>query len=379
MSAGSIGRSSRPRILLVGIGMEISGSARFLTGLTAGLARRGFDTHLFVVRDGPMIRELDGTDVRVTVAAPGLPIEAGRLRLGVRPFFALRRLIARIRPDVVHTNLVGLDVIGRLAAWSARTPVVMSTQHDINPRPWPVDLYRRMTVGRIAATVACSESVARYCRDVMRVPEDRLFVIDNGTDTAALARAAGPFRQPPAFLTMGALVPAKNHELLLEAFAHTVSACPGATLTISGAGPLRDRLVATIGSLGLEASARIVDPSADVLSVLGAADVYVQASRREGLPQAMLEAMAAGKPVIATDVSSHASVLDAGRCGVLVPPDDACALADAMLSVARDAKAAGLLGDAGAERVRSHYSLDRMVDRYASLYERLVEASGRLR
>lgn len=366
-----------PRVLLVGLGLELSGSGRFLSGLAVSLDRAGVDTDLFVVRDGPLRPEMKGTGVRLTVASPDLPDDAGRARLGFVPFFRLVAHIRRSRPDVIHTNLFGLDLIGRTAAFLCRAPIVISTQHDINPRPWHVNAFRRMTVSRIAATVACSESVAEYCRDVMIVPENKLLVIENGIDAGRLGGVVTSLRTPSRFLAMGALVPAKGHSVLLDAFARVLEPRPDATLTIYGEGPLRAELLSLASSLGIAGAVRIVPPTPDIVGILSEADVFVQPSLREGLPQSMLEAMAAGKPVIATDVSSHSSVLDHGRCGVLVPPNDSASLAEAMLAALSNHEAAGSMGKAAQQRVRERYSLERMAGEYAALYERLIALSSR--
>ena len=359
--------------MLAGIGLELSGSGRFLTGLAAGLDAAGHETHLFVVRGGPLAEDLEGTGVQLVVAAPELGIDAGRLALGVGPFFALRRTIAEVRPDVLHTNLIGVDAIGRAAAWTRGVPVVMSTQHDLNPRPWFVDAFRRATVGRIAATVACSAPVADYCRSVMRVPEDRLFTIDNGVDVARLASAAHPMRTPPAFLAMGALVPVKAHEVLLEAFSIVRSQRLGATLTIAGDGPLREHLLERSRDLGLGDAARIVPPTPDIVSLLSEADVFVQPSLREGLPMALLEAMAAGKAVVASDIAAHMALLGGG-CGLTAAAGDARALADTLLAATADPTASDVMGANASARVAAEYSSDLMVARYGALYERLTAA-----
>jgi glycosyltransferase involved in cell wall biosynthesis len=109
--------------------------------------------------------------------------------------------------------------------------------------------------------------------------------------------------------------------------------------------------------------------------LLSEADIFVQPSVREGLPQALLEAMAAGKPVVATDVSSHASVLEDGRCGMLVPPNDPAALEEALVRLATDPATAAGLGRVAALRVRERYSLERMAREYEALYEQLCAAS----
>jgi glycosyltransferase involved in cell wall biosynthesis len=374
-SASRSAERGRPSVLLVGLGLELSGSGRFLTGLSAQLARDGWDTGLFVVRGGPLRPELEGSGVALTVASPGLPEGAGRFRLGLAPLFRLIGHIRRTRPDVVHTNLFGLDLIGRIAAFACGVPVVMSTQHDLNPRPALVNAFRRLTVPRIAATVACSEPVADYCRKVMHVPADRLVVIENGIDSRRFDAAAAPMRTPPRFLAMGALVPPKAHAVLIEAFARVAERLPGSVLTISGDGPLREELLAQVGSLHLEGAVRIVPPTPDVVRLLSEADIFVQPSVREGLPQALLEAMAAGKPVVATDVSSHASVLEDGRCGMLVPPNDPAALEEALVRLATDPATAAGLGRVAALRVRERYSLERMAREYEALYEQLCAAS----
>jgi glycosyltransferase involved in cell wall biosynthesis len=359
--------------LLVGLGLELSGSGRFLTGLASSLARAGVDVGLFVVRGGPLLPELADSHVDLVVASPNLREGTGRLRLGVAPFFRLVRCIRQAKPDIVHTNLFGLDLIGRVAAFWCRVPVIVSTQHDLNPRPWLVNAYRRATVSHIAATVACSDSVAEYCREVMRVPEDRLFVIENGIDTAPLGEAVAPMSAAPRLLAMGALVAVKGHSVLIEAFARVHEARPDASLTIAGDGPLRAELASLVHTLGLDDAVRLIPPTPDIVGLLRETDVFVQPSLREGLPQAMLEAMAAAKPVVATDVSSHAQVLEDGGCGVLVPPSDPIALAQALLDVIADPDAAATLGRDAQRRVRSRYSLERMSAEYAALYATLLQ------
>jgi glycosyltransferase involved in cell wall biosynthesis len=376
--AGGIAARRPLRVLLVGLGLELSGSGRFLSGLAVGLDRLGFETTLFVVRGGPLQSELQGTGVKLVIASPDLPESAGRLRLGVLPFFRLHGHIRHARPDVVHTNLFGVDAIGRTAAMFAPVPVLVSTQHDLNPRPWFVRAFRRLTAPRISATIACSDAVADFCRAELAVPEDRLVTIENGIDVGRLAAAVTPAHaDAPRFLALGALLPVKNQATLIRAFAILAEKRPDASLDIVGAGPLQRDLERLVASLGLQHAVHIRPPSPDIVGLLREADVFVQPSLREGLPQAVLEAMAAGKPVIASDVSSLAAVLDGGSCGLLVAPGDIEALAAAMLALADDPRRAERLGTDALARARERYSVERMAREYAALYEGLAEAQAR--
>jgi glycosyltransferase involved in cell wall biosynthesis len=255
-------------------------------------------------------------------------------------------------------------------------PVLVSTQHDVNPRPLPHTIYRRLTGRMIDATVACSAGVMDYCRNVLHVPEDRLFLIDNGVDVERFASVGPPRRDPMTFLTLGSLSLPKGHDTLIEAFAAVARQRPGTRLLISGEGPEEGRIRDLIERMGLGDSVSILPPTLDVPGRFAATDALVQPSRREGLPVAVLEAMAARRPVIATAVSSVAEVLEDGRLGLVVPPTDASALAAGMLAVIDDPRAAAARADLAAERVARDYSIERMAAEYGVLYRRLLASSS---
>jgi glycosyltransferase involved in cell wall biosynthesis len=162
-------------------------------------------------------------------------------------------------------------------------------------------------------------------------------------------------------------------EFLLAAARTVAEKAPSATFLISGYGPLRERLEAQARQLGVDARVRFLGYRKDVALILAASDVFALPSLWEGMSNAVLEAMAAGKPVVATAVDGAVDQVLPGESGLLVPPGDADALAQALLDLARDPRKAQEMGIKGRERVRREFSLDRMTDAYIELYRRLLE------
>ncbi|OGL00951.1 MAG: hypothetical protein A3D33_19895 [Candidatus Rokubacteria bacterium RIFCSPHIGHO2_02_FULL_73_26] len=169
----------------------------------------------------------------------------------------------------------------------------------------------------------------------------------------------------------------KGHAHLLDALPAVLARVPAVVCVLIGDGPLRAPLEARARALGVAARCRFTGARADVADLVAALEVVVLPSRSEGLPFALLEAMALGKPVVATTVGGCPEVVEDGRTGWLVPPGDAPALAGAVLRLLEDAPAARAMGARGAARVRAEFSLARMVDALQTLYAALLGARAR--
>src|SRR5262249_5509266 len=163
------------------------------------------------------------------------------------------------------------------------------------------------------------------------------------------------------------LFPEKNHVLLLEAFRLVADALPTAKLLIVGEGSERQRVERTISELGLQTSVRLLGVRRDVATILAAADAFVLSSDREGLPIAVLEAMAASKPVIATAVGDVAGLISDGVTGRLVPAQDKSAIAEALLGILGDPESAERMGYRASELVSRYFSLRSMIDSHEAL------------
>jgi glycosyltransferase involved in cell wall biosynthesis len=350
---------------------------------------------------GPaLVRELVGhlapAEFAVTVAGPsdgpyarifgegGTPfVEIATDQLGIRPLTAVLRLVRTGKIDLVHSHGKGAGLYGRLAARRAGVPAI-HTFHGIHYAGYPAGLDRlylaleRRLARMTEAVVYVSQSEARDAAVLGLAPRGRTHVIVNGIDVRRIALAATP--RPAARKALGlepdALVvgtvarfdPVKALDVLLRGFAALAAIQPTARLVLIGDGPEARRLRALAGSLGIDAQVRFAGVAADASRLLPALDLYASASRREGLPLALLEAMACGLPVAATRVSGHVDVVEDGVTGVLVPPDDPAALGRAMDALVANPARREVMGQAGRRRAEECFAASRMAAETANLY-----------
>jgi glycosyltransferase involved in cell wall biosynthesis len=220
-----------------------------------------------------------------------------------------------------------------------------------------------------------SEAAASDVRRFPGVPADRIVSIPNGIDVAAVvARSAGPSPHPwfgdgrgPVVVALGRLVPQKDYPTLLAAFTRVRASLP-ARLVIVGEGPLRRRLEALVSRLGLAGAVAFAGHADNPFPYLAAADLQVLASRSEGMPSALIEGLACGCPIVATDSpGGSAEILDHGRFGALVPVGDAPALASAIIRALGEARTPDRLRARAAT-----FDLAHVMDRYEALVARLL-------
>jgi len=298
----------------------------------------------------------------------------------LRAAWRLRGLIAHTRPDVIHARNFGswdVSVLARGLSWRP-APLVYSFHglSEANPprrRQWIARLLARGTAAMFTVTSATRDALA----DDLHLPPARITVIPNGIRTPPQAARPGG-RGPVLIGTVGNLTPIKGHELLLRAFAKFRHGAPAidAYLCLAGDGPLRSQLQALARPLGIAPRCQFVGRIHNVSDFLAELDLFVLPSRSEAHPNALLEAMAAGLPCVATSVGGVPEVLDAGRCGRLVPAGDSDALARAMLDLAVDPDARRRLGVAAWQRARDTYSLSGMAKAYATLYTEMQRANS---
>jgi len=231
--------------------------------------------------------------------------------------------------------------------------------------------------------VAIAEEVARSLERVYGLRN--LPLIPNGIPVANYAlgeevrkawrRREGYEDSTVLFVSVARLSPQKDHVSLIQAFSIAASRNGHLRLLLAGDGPLRLEVEARVKALGLEGKVRFLGVRADVPEILAAADVFVLSSRWEGNPLSVMEAMAAGKPVIATAVGGVPELVQDGVSGVLVPPENVEALADAMLKLAGDAALRTRSGQAAFRRAKERFDVSVMVEGYGTLYERLLGKS----
>lgn len=357
----------------------LAGSERHLLELLPRLGHRGIDVTMCVLTE-PGSEEFAARLRHAGVAMVGL--EAGHdLNLLLAPRIA--RVATAQGADLVHTHLVHADTYGQLGARLAGARGVRSvhgTVPELARQP-----YRSAGVlaGRLARrTIAISEHARRYAIESGLAPADRVRVVPYGVDTDAWDFDEGRRASVRASLGLGAdelaigvasrLVPHKGHDFLLDGFAVAHTEVPSIRLLVAGDGPMREQL---------EAAARSQGPAVTFLGYLEpdrlkefmhGCDVIAFPSLPafgEGFGLAALEASAAGRPVVATDVASLPEIVDNETTGLLVPPGDVHALAAALVRCARDPELRTRMGAAGRLRARERFSVDRMVDRTVAVYE----------
>ena len=393
MPALAPGRSGEIRILRVFSRLNVGGPSLHVIHLAAGLEAHGFRTRLVV--GGESEREGNLMDLalerRVDVLAlSGLGREIRPLA-DLRALVGLVRLARRFRPHVVHTHTAKAGVLGRVAARLARVPVVVHTYHGHVLREYfgrvTSAVFRaieRALARQTDGLVTVSESVKADLVEMAIAPADRIRVVPLGLElgpfTEALPRGvlredAGYPAEAPLVGMVGRLAPVKDVPTFLRAARLVRARRPDVRFSLVGDGPERTALEAEVKALGLESAVCFHGWRRDLPAVYGDLDVVVNASRNEGTPVALIEALAAGRPVVATAVGGTPDVLEGGAHGTLVPAQDEAALAAAI-----EATLSAPPSPARAARARAHvlarYGVPRLLRDLADLYHELLAARG---
>jgi glycosyltransferase involved in cell wall biosynthesis len=363
------------RVIHVAKASGISGSERHLLDLLPGLRARGYDVSFTLLHEGePGARELARS-----LEHAGIAVDAVRLRAGLDPLAAARlvRLFRRTRPAIVHTHLVHADFHGLPAAALARVPVRVSTKHGFNPfRSRRAFALGDRTVARLAHVhIAISAGLARYLAETEGFAEASFDVVHYGIDAGGepVLHDGAPGR----FACVGRLIPIKGHATLLEALAVARRTRSDLELVLAGSGPLEAELRARVERLGLADAVRFAGHVAPVAPVVEAAAAVVVPSLGEGFGMVALEAMERGRAVVATTVGGLPEIVVDGETGLLVPPGDVEALAEALLAVAHDPGRARAMGARGRGRALAEFAQERCTERTAELYHAALEGTRR--
>jgi glycosyltransferase involved in cell wall biosynthesis len=350
--------------------LGLGGAEQVVIRLAASLDRRRFEPFVCCLdRPGPFAPQAEAAGLEVVALDKRGPLDA-------RAAWRLARLLRSRRVDVVHTHLWGANLWGRLAALGARIPVIVTTEHN-------VDTWKRahhLAIDRALAPVtthlvAVSQQVLEFY-ETRGVGRGRFRVVHNGVDTSAAPRRGrgaaflglGLGTDDPVVGLVGRLVPAKAPEVFLRALALAAARVPGLRGLVVGDGPLRPQVEAEARRLGLGSRVAFAGVRQDVSDLLPGLDALVFSSLREGLSMAMLEAMAAGVPVVATDVGGTPELIVHGVTGLLVPPGRPDRLCDALVELLEDAAAGDAIRQAARRCADEHFSLAKMTAAHEALY-----------
>jgi len=310
---------------------------------------------------------------------------------GVKLYPRLLRLFRAMQPTVVHTrNLAALEC--QVPAWWAGVPVRIHGEHgrdlsDLDGASRRYQWMRRVYRPFVHQYVALSQDLAGYLRHRIGVPDHRVAQIYNGVDTlrfqrgvcGCLAGEGHPFAVDPQLFvigTVGRMQAVKAQTDLARAFIRAIELRPDMRarlrLAMIGDGPLREQAQSLLAAAGVSDLAWLPGERADVPDVMRNLDCFVLPSLAEGISNTILEAMATGLPVVATDVGGNAELVVAGQTGAIVRAGDVEAMALWILRLAGDPAQAAAMGRAGQERAEREFSLQAMVGAYQALYERLL-------
>jgi len=379
------GQRDRPvrRVAHVVVGMPPGGKERVLMHLSTALVAHGIETTVICLTDKGTFGEC--------LSADGIPVVAlhSCRRWDLWAVWRLARLLCRFRPDVINvhdqTSLRYAFLANRLGVGR---PMVLSCYGLLWSERHTPSWHERVALRDVAAVTSVCEPTAReYAQAMAWLGE----VAITGNGVPSVVKAADSGRRLRAalglsderfiFLAVGGIIQEKGYEDLLAAASLLREVAGPTDWVVLVAGPQRDKdygemLARRLVELGLAETVRFLGYQEDVHALYSAANAFVLSSRQEGLPTVVLEAMAVGLPVVATDVGGVAEVLQRSGGGLLAEPANPASLAEKMGMLLRSDTLCADLGGRGADAVRQYYSAAAMAERYLGVYRRVTGAGG---
>ncbi len=350
------------------------GAERLLVDVLKNRSNDFTFTVVCLVAGGELVEELENMDVPVIIFNR-------RHKLDIGLIFRLRKWLRLNNVDVVHTHLFTADSWGRLAAFLARVPCIVNTVHSTNT--WKTKIHRFIdwVLAKVSTNViACSDEVANVLIKKDGLSAKRVKVVANGIDLSRFENVTpiDMATKPDTInlVVIGRLHPAKGHQDLLPVIKTIKEKCPDFHFYFVGEGELRSDIKKNIKKFDLNDSITLMGQRPDIPAILAAIDIFVMPSKWEGLPMALLEAMAMGKTVVATRVGGIPDVITHNENGLLVDVDDSAELAENLVKVITDNKLRLRLGTAAKEMVRLHYSAATVSQKYEKIYKQALASKG---
>jgi len=370
----------RIKVLYLIGSLPIAGSITHLYRLLRGLDKTRIQPVVCCLkREGEYVRRIEELGIPVL----GADFPNYRNLKFPKEFLHLIKIVRRERPDIVHTYLFDSSTIGLAAAKLAGVPIAITTRRGDNNAEVRRRIYAyRWTNFLTDRIIAVSKAARESSIDTEKVAPDKIITIHNGIDPDVIdlsisrQEARRSFGVPErAFVvgTMGWFKPVKGFIHVIRSIPAVVSKYPHTRFILAGDGPLKGQLQEELRTLGVEKHVIFPGLLGDVSRLLAAIDILVVPSLSEGISNAILEAMLASKPVVATAVDGNPEVVLNGEAGFLVPPADPSALAVQMNHCIENPQLVEQLGANARQRVLTHFSNERMIESVEALYETLLE------
>lgn len=356
----------------------IAGSENHLLTLLPQLPQYGYQPTMLVLADSEdrpasFIEQMQGA---------GIPTKVMSMWGDLDPLL-LPRLVRFIRQDnynIVHTHLLHADLYGTLAASMASVKFVISTRHNDNSfrKLYPMGKLMAWITGYIDRVICISEHVRDFSEKVEETPKDKMKVIYYGINPslvigdASWRQQLGWGNDVPVLGIVARLTEQKGHRTLLKAMPEVLHQFPKTRLVVVGDGELTAQLHQEAVQLGISDNIHFLGYRENAAAMMSGFDIFVHPSRWEGFGLVFLEAMIASLPIVATEVSAIPEIVIDGETGLLVPPDNADALAQALLKLMSDPRKCQQFGTAGRYRVEAEFTVDRMVEKTIEVYEKVV-------
>jgi L-malate glycosyltransferase len=368
------------RVMYVVDHLKFGGAQTHLVQLLSQLDRRRF---------APMVCALKARgELRPAIEQMGVPVLDGGLGRtlmgpgGLRVVARLVRLLRAYHVDIAHSYLFHPNVLTPIAARLAGVRATVVSKRSLDRYPSLVTRYAVKLGNALADRVMVNaEAIGRFVAAEEGCSAAKMVLIPNGVCEDAL-RPAGDGRakrrelglplDAPVIGAVSRLAWKKGIRHLIEAIPHILEAAPDAHIVIAGDGPLRAELEADADALGIRNRVLFLGSRPDAIELMATFDVFVLPSVVEGMSNALLEAMAVGRPVVVTDVGGNAEVAIDGETGLVVPPADPHQLAASIVKLLEAPELAAEMGAAGRRRVVDHYQIDVMTRRIEGLYEQLL-------
>lgn len=356
--------------------LSVGGAEKAVARMMAQLNRDRYNALVCcLLGRGVIADEIEGASIEVvSLAMKG--------KLDLRALFRLFKLLKKGNFVVIHSHLFHANVIGRIVGKLARIPIIISVEHNPIAEGTLRHLVDKLSAVSADKVIAVSEAVRKFTVNQVGIESMKVLTIYNGVDLSEKHPARidilerkkrigiDPLR--PVVGTVSRLDEMKGAEYFVRATAKVRAENPATLFLIVGDGPERAELEQLAQRMNIAESLILTGYRADIPEVLSTIDLFVLPSLYEGLPTAALEAMAMAKPVIATHVGGTPEVVEDKVTGLLVPPRDPEALAEAIITLLQDRERAKAMGRAGRERVERYFSVERMVQQTEALYEELI-------
>ena len=382
--------TERTKILFVIDTLEVGGTERSLLQLVGGLDSDCFEPVVCSVYEGESLRaEFEKAGVRVVCL--GL---RGKYQF-LRAFRRLRRVVVQEQPSLIHTMLFRASQVGRTVGWICRIPVIssfvnvpydpMRLKVDASVKKFKLNALRFLdsaTARLVTRFHAVSETARGSNCNHLRVPPRKVSVIPRGRDVDQYSSECDsetnlPSKKKcpagyPVVVNVGRLIDQKGQIYLIQAMPELLKVLPRLQVLFAGDGPLRTRLVDAAAELKVEQHVTFLGQCDEVPKLLAQADVFVFPSLYEGLPGAIIEAMLAGCPIVASNIPQVAELIKDGETGLLVPPEDPRALAAAVERLAGNRELAERMGAAARDVARRRYDIRRIVQQTEQFYRDIL-------